>query len=242
MNAYEITEAVISVLKATEIPVFQQFDLTPAAKRNDCFITVGIEEYISSADSSAVVTVSLFAPSSYSGGKILRKSKDITPSLMNSGLSVESVRAKALSYDRALDRLRYDFSVKINLGGGSAPSGSTDVEISDNITVNTTSFTVGRKRAISEIESVASGVFLGDGGNRLITLEIAGTTATDASECVTVLDGLECGGETVSPTLAGIVFPAMRLKSYTVSVKNGRTQVTAEFVSAEAGEGLTVSE
>lgn len=240
MNAYEIADAVISALSTTNLPVFHQFDISPVSKRRECFITVGIDELICDSESSAVVTVSLYTPSSYSGGKILSAAKNITPALVSSGLSVRSIRAKALSYDRDLDRMRYDFSVKINPEGTSSPS-AEDFSVTEGLVVSADSFTVGRERSVSEIGSVSSGVFLGDGGNRLVTLTVSGTTTVPSAECAEILDRTECEGTSLCLMLGGITFPPMRLRNYLLSVKNGRTEVRLDFISENTEEGLRVS-
>lgn len=249
MEMKEILDSVISSLAEAGVPVFHQFDEKLIAKRNECFITVGLSEMTTEIICSTKeqyeidVLVSLFAPTSYSGGKLLKFSKDIAPLILSSGLDVKSVRACALCYDKPSDRLRYDFEVKIEATG---ISGSYDAErsaitavLSQNLSLYVTELCMSRKRALYEVPSVTSEIHVSDNGSAPLRLSLTGSAELGGGT-LKALDDLAKSGEALTLTLLGMDFPEMRICDYAVK-QTGRETCTAKInlVAAEASEGLS---
>ena len=167
MSFYVLANDIISVLSKTKIPSYHQFGEELIARRNDCFITVGItglnaDESVSEAEAE----ISFYAPSNFSGGKILSLASKIPETIMSSDLSVKSIKASDLFYEKKLDRLCYNFSLKLTYTVGNITDkisiGETVISVSsfspNVITLRTSSRVILLCAIKRQTESTLSGV------------------------------------------------------------------------------------
>ncbi|MGN0653831.1 MAG: hypothetical protein ACI4KD_02820 [Oscillospiraceae bacterium] len=236
MSFYILANDIISALAKTKIPVYHQFGEELLARRNDCFITVGITEFVSDEEKSeAKAKLSLYVPSDFSGGKILSLAAKIPEALTKSAPGVKSIKATDLCYDRKLDRLRYDFELKTDY--------DIPIKCREKISVLKTdieviSFSFSRKQAVNEIQTVASGVITKSGGSFPLVLNVSGRISLDA-ESFCNLDSAVITGEALPIRLCEAVFPDMILKNYTVKGISDRSAVIkAEFMATTSEEGI----
>lgn len=236
MSFYVLANDIISALSKTKIPVYHQFGEELLARRNDCFITVGITEFISDEEKSeATATVSLYAPYNFSGGKILSLATKIPEAIIRSDLDIKSVKATSFCYDKKVDRLRYDFSLRVCYNA--VENGENTVNILDS-EVRVTSFSFMRKCAVSEVPTINSGVITTMGGRYPIKLDVVGRISASKKSFFN-LDEVIRTGEVIRIKLSGAVFPDMKLKSYEVKGSMGGTAYVAmELMATASGEGI----
>lgn len=236
MSFYVLANDIISALSKTKIPVYHQFGEELLARRNDCFVTVGITEFISDEEKSeATATVSLYAPYNFSGGKILSLATKIPEAIIKSTLDIKSVKATSFCYDKKLDRLRYDFSLRIYFNAVENKENTVNILDSE---VRVTAFSFVRKCAVSEVPAINSKVITTMGGRYPIKLDIAGKISA-CKKSFFNLDEAVRTGEVIRIKLSGAVFPDMKLKSYEVKYNSGRTAyVEMELTATTSEEGI----
>ena len=231
MSFYVLANDIISVLSKTKIPSYHQFGEELIARRNDCFITVGItglnaDESVSEAEAE----ISFYAPSNFSGGKILSLASKIPETIMNSDLSVKSIKASDLFYEKKLDRLCYNFSLKLNYSVG---------DIKDTIRIGETeisvlSFSFSRKQAVSEIKTLSAGVRVSATGSHPLSLSVKGKTRLSAKS-FSELDNAVRDFLKIPISIGGTYLPCMRLVSY--RLRGGKTAfIEAEFIEIKGDE------
>ena len=236
MSFYVLANDIISALSKTKIPVYHQFGEELLARRNDCFITVGITEFISDEEKSeATATVSLYAPYNFSGGKILSIATKIPEAIIRSDIAVKSIKATSFCYDRKLDRLRYDFLLKACYNAVEKEANTVKILDSE---VKVTSFSFMRKCAVSEVPTINSKVITTIGGGYPIKLDVKGNISA-CRESFFNLDEAIRTGEALKIKLSGAVFPDMKLKSYEVKGSMGGTAYVAmELIATASEEGI----
>ena len=231
MSFYVLANDIISVLSKTKIPSYHQFGEELIARRNDCFITVGITGIkTDEAESEAEAEISFYTPSNFSGGKILSLASKIPETIMASDLSVKSIKASDLFYEKKLDRLCYNFSLKLNYSVG---------DIKDTIRIGETeisvlSFSFSRKQAISEIKTLSAGVRVSATGSHPLSLSVKGKTRLSAKS-FSELDNAVRDFLKIPISIGGTYLPCMRLVSY--RLRGGKTAfIEAEFIEIKGDE------
>lgn len=231
MSFYVLANDIISVLSKTKIPSYHQFGEELIARRNDCFITVGITGIkTDEAESEAEAEISFYTPSNFSGGKILSLASKIPETIMDSDLSVKSIKASDLFYEKKLDRLCYNFSLKLNYSVG---------DIKDTIRIGETeisvlSFSFSRKQAVSEIKTLSAGVRVSATGSHPLSLSVKGKTRLSAKS-FSELDNAVRDFLKIPISIGGTYLPCMRLVSY--RLRGGKTAfIEAEFIEIKGDE------
>lgn len=231
MSFYVLANDIISVLSKTKIPSYHQFGEELIARRNDCFITVGITGIkTDEAESEAEAEISFYTPSNFSGGKILSLASKIPETIMASDLSVKSIKASNLFYEKKLDRLCYNFSLKLNYSVG---------DIKDTIRIGETeisvlSFSFSRKQAVSEIKTLSAGVRVSATGSHPLSLSVKGKTRLSAKS-FSELDNAVRDFLKIPISIGGTYLPCMRLVSY--RLRGGKTAfIEAEFIEIKGDE------
>ena len=231
MSFYVLANDIISVLSKTKIPSYHQFGEELIARRNDCFITVGItglnaDESVSEAEAE----ISFYAPSNFSGGKILSLASKIPETIMNSDLSVKSIKASDLFYEKKLDRLCYTFSLKLNYTIGDI----TDTVKIGETEISVLSFSFSRKQAVSEVKTFSAGVRVSGGGSHPLSLSLKGKTQLSAKSFYE-LDNAVKDFIKIPINIGGAYLPSMCLASY--RLRGGRTAfIEAEFIEIKDDE------
>lgn len=231
MSFYILANDIISVLSKTKIPSYHQFGEELIARRNDCFITVGItglnaDESVSEAEAE----ISFYAPSNFSGGKILSLASKIPETIMNSDLSVKSIKASDLFYEKKLDRLCYTFSLKLNYSLGN----TTDTIQIGETEISVLSFSFSRKQAVSEVKTLSAGVRVSGGGSHPLSLSLKGKTQLSAKS-FSELDNAVRDFIKIPINIGGAYLPSMCLASY--RLRGGRTAfIEAEFIEIKDDE------
>lgn len=231
MSFYVLANDIISVLSKTKIPSYHQFGEELIARRNDCFITVGITGIkTDEAESEAEAEISFYTPSNFSGGKILSLASKIPETIMASDLSVKSIKASDLFYEKKLDRLCYNFSLKLNYSVG---------DIKDTIRIGETeisvlSFSFSRKQAVSEIKTLSAGIRVSATGSHPLSLSVKGKTRLSAKS-FSELDNAVRDFLKIPISIGGTYLPCMRLVSY--RLRGGKTAfIEAEFIEIKGDE------
>lgn len=231
MSFYVLANDIISVLSKTKIPAYHQFGEELIARRNDCFITVGItglnaDESVSEAEAE----ISFYAPSNFSGGKILSLASKIPETIMNSDLSVKSIKASDLFYEKKLDRLCYTFSLKLNYTIGDI----TDTVKIGETEISVLSFSFSRKQAVSETKTLSAGVKVNLSGEHPLSLSVKGRTGLSAKS-FSELDNAVKNSEKIPVSIGGAYLPSMSLVSY--RLRGGRTAfIEADFIEMKDDE------
>lgn len=225
MSFYVLANDIISVLSKTKIPAYHQFGEELIARRNDCFITVGITGLkTDGVDSEAEAEISFYTPSNFSGGKILSLASKIPEVIMNSDLSVKSIKASDLFYEKKLDRLCYNFSLKLNY----SVLNITDTISIEETVISVSSFSFSRKHAVSEIKTLSAGVMLNSSGSHPLSLSVKGETKLSAKS-FSELDNAVKNFKPININIGGAYLPSMHLVSY--RLRGGRTAfIEAEFI------------
>ncbi|MBR4093158.1 MAG: hypothetical protein IKK32_04740 [Oscillospiraceae bacterium] len=231
MSFYVLANDIISVLSKTKIPAYHQFGEELIARRNDTFITVGITGIkTDEADSEAEAEISFYTPSNFSGGKILSLASKIPETIMTSDLSVKSIKASDLFYEKKLDRLCYNFSLKLNYSIGDIKDtisiGGTEISVS--------SFSFSRKHAVSEIKTLSAGVMAKGSGEHPLSLSVKGKTKLSAKSFAE-LDNAVKNFTPITINIGGAYLPSMCLSSY--KLRGGRMAfIEAEFIEIKGDE------
>lgn len=231
MSFYILANDIISVLSKTKIPSYHQFGEELIARRNDCFITVGITGIkTDETESEAEAEISFYAPSNFSGGKILSLASKIPETIMASDLSVKSIKASDLFYEKKLDRLCYNFSLKLNYTIGDI----TDVIRIGETEISVLSFSFSRKHAVNEIKTLSAGVMAKGAGSHPLSLSVKGKTQLSAKS-FSELDNAVRNFIKIPINIGNAYLPSMYLSSY--RLRGGRTAfIEAEFVEIKGDE------
>lgn len=231
MSFYVLANDIISALSKTKIPAYHQFGEELMARRNDCFITVGITGLkTDEAESEAEAEISFYTPSNFSGGKILSLASKIPETIMSSDLSVKSIKASDLFYEKKLDRLCYNFSLKLNYSLGN----TTDTIQIGETEISVLSFSFSRKQSVSEVKTLSAGVRASGMGSYPLSLSIKGKTKLSAKS-FSELDNAVKNFSPLTISVGGAYLPDMHLSSY--RLRGGRTAfIEAEFIEIKGDE------
>lgn len=231
MSFYVLANDIISVLSKTKIPAYHQFGEELIARRNDCFITVGITGLkTDEAESEAEAEISFYTPSNFSGGKILSLASKIPETIMSSDLSVKSIKASDLFYEKKLDRLCYNFSLKLNYSLGN----TTDTIQIGETEISVLSFSFSRKQSVSEVKTLSAGVRASGMGSYPLSLSIKGKTKLSAKS-FSELDNAVKNFSPLTISVGGAYLPDMHLSSY--RLRGGKTAfIEAEFIEIKGDE------
>ncbi len=226
MSFYLLSNDIISALSKTKIPSYHQFGEELIARRNDTFITVGITGVKSDEDEmNAEAVVSLYTPADFSGGKILSLASKIPEALISSGLEIKSIKASDLYYEKKLDRLCYDFTIKLDyLFVGKL----NDTIKIGNTVINISSFSFSRKHDINQTRTLTAGVISSPAGSYPLSLSVKGVTELSPESFRELDEALRFFKE-IPVDIAGAHIPSMHLSGY--KLRGGRTAfIEAEFI------------
>lgn len=257
MTIHELTERLVTVLGGG-IPIHRDYETTAFSAREKSFAVVGLSSVKITDESDAQRYVATFGIALYdspksSGAKLLSMAHSFFhPKLFASELNIESLTATAISYNARLDRLEYCFSLAISctlVGDVISPEkavggGVTSFPLGAGLTLRAKTFSFSRGRALTQIPTICSGAFLGDGGNDGISLSLkgcligAGGAFLQSGAAVKALEGLL--GTAISASFLEITLPKLRLKNYQVSAGERLPvcEVTLESASPSEVVGL----
>ena len=240
-----LTSLLISTVKGNDkIPVVEEFEDSSIYGREEVFAAVGIKEIKSLEDFSDDKGVKSyrFCEIEYSvtifgknpdGGNLLEIAENMYAKLFSSGLNIESVNGGATSFNAKLGRLQYDFVVTLNarlLGNEvTCTRQSVAIALSDKLTFSLVRFEFERDRALSEILSVCSGVIVGDGGEKPLTLKLCGNISSQNFNALVELDCIIFLGMTINLNCLGLKVPPLKLKKYLFKGEKGAVSSYCEL-------------
>lgn len=231
MSFYVLANDIISALSKTKIPSYHQFGEELIARRNDCFLTIGITGVKSDEnENTAEAEISLYTPSNFSGGKILSLASKIPEALISSELAIKSIKVSDLRYERKLDRLCYSFFIRLSY---SFSENNDKIKIGETV-IDVSSFSFSEKHAVNEIKTLTSGVRVSGAGVYPVSVSVKGTVSLSA-ESFSELDEAVRNLTEIPINIGGAHFPCMRLVSY--KLRGGRTAfIEADFIEMREGE------
>ena len=164
------------------------------------------------------------------GGKILSLASKIPEVIMNSDLSVKSIKASDLFYEKKLDRLCYNFSLKLTYTVGNI---TDKISIGETV-ISVSSFSFSRKQAISETKTLSAGVRVTASGGHPLLLSVKGVTKLSAKSFSELDNAVKTLLE-IPINIGGAYLPSMSLTSY--RLRGGRTAtIEAEFIEIKKGD------
>lgn len=261
MNVQELTARIVAIFSdgaEKSPPIHLDYEDTSYSKREKSFVIIGlsgvkITDEMERQRYIATYSVAFYVDPASSGAKLLGLAHSFFhPRLYASELNVAGLNAAAISYNAKLDKLEYVFTLSISctLSGDalspikSGKSGAVSFPLDKDNILKAESFSLSRARAFSEVPTICTGTFLGDGGNKGATLSLKGILRN--KEDVPLLGGAVIAlleGYMVTPIVSeflGLQLPAMRLKSYSISGSDKEPVCELNLVSASPAEVIGV--
>ncbi|HNX63838.1 MAG TPA: hypothetical protein PKI60_01455 [Oscillospiraceae bacterium] len=248
MELFDISAEIGKELKDI-CPVYDEFDDGLVSSKEKNIIVTGIKDFQSDVSGvfwNGSVLVSVLSALPTSGGKMLDISRKIIDKLTSSKLNITEYKAKTLSFDEKLQRLRYELEFKIS--GKLSDSFLCDKEslslvLAQNLTLSVRDFSFSRKRGLSEIQT-SEGVIVGDSGVYPLCLTLKGTLTTISGKELSTLETLISEKTPLALSFIGNNLPTLVLKEYSFDGNNNSAarNITLLLFSENPSERVTENE
>ena len=248
MELFDISAEIGKELKDI-CPVYGEFDDGLISSKEKNIIVTGIKDFqsdISGIFWSGTVLVSVLSALPTSGGKMLDISRKIIDKLTVSKLNITEYKAKSLSFDEKLQRLRYELEFKIS--GKLSDSFLCEREelsliLSENLTLYVKNFSFSRKRGLSEIQT-SEGIIVGDSGVYPLCLSLKGTLNKISGRELSSLETLVSEKTALNLSFIGNTLPTLVLKEYSFDGNNNSAErsITLLLCSENPSERVTENE
>ena len=248
MELFDISAEIGKELKDI-CPVYGEFDDGLVSSKEKNIIVTGIKDFQSDVSGifwNGAVLVSVLSALPTSGGKMLDISRKIIDKLTASKLNITEYKAKSLSFDEKLQRLRYELEFKIS-GKLSdeflCERDELSLVLSEDLTLYVRDFSFSRKRGLSEI-STSEGIIVGDSGIYPLCLTLKGTLNKTSGKELSSLETLVSEKTTLNLSFIGNNLPALVLKEYSFGGNNNSAErnITLLLCSENPSEKVTENE
>lgn len=248
MELFDISAEIGKELKDI-CPVYGEFDDGLVSSREKNIIVTGIKDFESDASGvfwNGEVLVSVLSALPTSGGKMLDISRKIINRLTSSKLSITGYRAKSLSFDEKLQRLKYELEFKISgklSDGFLCEKSELLLVLTQNLTLYVKDFSFSRKRGLSDIQTSA-GIIIGDSGAYPLCLTLKGTLTTISGRELSSLETLISEKIALNLSFIGNNLPPLVLKEYSFDGNNNSAErnITLLLCSENPSERVTENE
>ena len=248
MELFDISAEIGKELKDI-CPVYGEFDDGLVSSKEKNIIVTGIKDFQSDVSGifwNGLVLVSVLSAIPTSGGKMLDISRKIIDKLTVSKLNITEYKAKSLSFDEKLQRLRYELEFKIS--GKFSDSFLCEREelslaLTQNLSLYVKNFSFSRKRGLSEI-STSEGIIVGDSGIYPLCLSLKGTLTAVSGRELSSLETLISEKTALNLSFIGNNLPALVLKEYSFDGNNNSAErsITLLLCSENPSERVTENE